>query len=243
MKQEVLLLLGLSLGASGVSSLISIIQKATVPGGLTKTVTLNPTYAPGQPWIDFAYHLYDVVFGVMAALMAWHLLARDHRDVPKLLGIDVTRPRLDLLTGAGLAALIGIPGLGLYWAARMLGVNATIQAEALPKVWWGIPMLVLAAIQNAINEEVVVVGYLTTRLQQIGLRIVPIIALSAALRGSYHLYQGVGGFIGNFVMGVIFAFVYRWWGRVLPLIIAHSILDIASFVGYDLLVNHWSFLR
>ncbi|GAA4957356.1 hypothetical protein GCM10023238_25050 [Streptomyces heliomycini] len=43
------------------------------------------------------------------------------------------------------------------------------------------------------------------------------------LRGSYHLYQGIGGFIGNMVMGVVFVYLYRRWGRVGPLVVAHTL--------------------
>ena len=60
---------------------------------------------------------------------------------------------------------------------------------------------------------------------------------SAVLRGSYHLYQGIGGFIGNMVMGVVFVCLYRRWGRVGPLVVAHSLLDIGAFVGYALLAG------
>lgn len=57
------------------------------------------------------------------------------------------------------------------------------------------------------------------------------------LRGSYHLYQGIGGFIGNLAMGVVFVYLYRRWGRVGPLVVAHSLLDIGAFVGYALLMR------
>jgi membrane protease YdiL (CAAX protease family) len=60
---------------------------------------------------------------------------------------------------------------------------------------------------------------------------------SSVLRGSYHLYQGVGGFVGNMVMGVLFVLLYRRWGRVGPLVAAHALLDIVAFVGYGLLAG------
>jgi membrane protease YdiL (CAAX protease family) len=60
------------------------------------------------------------------------------------------------------------------------------------------------------------------------------LAASAVLRGSYHLYQGFGPFLGNAVMGLIFAEWFRRGGRVMPLIIAHTLLDVVAFVGYDL---------
>ena len=36
-----------------------------------------------------------------------------------------------------------------------------------------------------------------------------IVVASALLRGSYHLYQGWGGFVGNAIMGLVFAEYYR----------------------------------
>jgi hypothetical protein len=39
------------------------------------------------------------------------------------------------------------------------------------------------------------------------------------------------------VMGVVFVHLYRRWGRVGPLVVAHSLLDIGAFVGYGLLAG------
>ena len=114
--------------------------------------------------------------------------------------------------------------------------------ENLPDVWWRFPVLLLSAAQNATVEEVIVVGYLLSRLDQLGVRPWRAIALSAVIRGSYHLYQGVGAFIGNAVMGVIFGYLYRRWGRVTPLLIAHFLIDAVTFVGYALLAGHVSWL-
>jgi membrane protease YdiL (CAAX protease family) len=81
----------------------------------------------------------------------------------------------------------------------------------------------------------VVVGYLMTRLRDLGWRTWHIVAASALLRGTYHLYQGWGAFIGNAIMGVIFALFFVKTKRVLPLIIAHTLLDVGAFVGYTYL--------
>jgi membrane protease YdiL (CAAX protease family) len=144
--------------------------------------------------------------------------------------------------GAGIAAVIGSTGIAFYLAARGLGFNLTVVPEALPDVWWKYPVLVLSAMQNAILEEVIVVGYLLRRLGQLGWTPGTALVASAVLRGSYHLYQGVGGFLGNMVMGVVFVYLYRRWGRVGPLVVAHSLLDIGAFVGYALLAGRVGWL-
>ncbi|MFI5428636.1 CPBP family intramembrane glutamic endopeptidase [Aeromicrobium sp. UC242_57] len=47
-----------------------------------------------------------------------------------------------------------------------------------------------------------------------------------------HLYQGVGPGIGNFVMGLVFGYWFHRTKRVMPLVIAHTLLDVVAFVGY-----------
>jgi len=241
---EVLLVLALSLGQSGVYSIVSLIAQLTAPGGLAKSSqALNVSVTPTRPWLDLTYQLLGIFFALVIVGMVIYLLARDQGRPLAILGIDTRQPRFDSLTGVGLAALIGIPGLGLYLAARALGLNVQVIPAALTDHWWMVPVLVLSAIQNAAVEEVVVVGYLMTRLRDLRWRTTTAIATSAVIRGSYHLYQGFGAFVGNAIMGTIFALFYRRYGRVLPLIIAHSILDIVSFVGYALFKNHLSFLH
>jgi membrane protease YdiL (CAAX protease family) len=69
-----------------------------------------------------------------------------------------------------------------------------------------------------------------------------VIAASAAVRGAYHLYQGFGGLFGNLIMGVVFGLVYVRWRRIGPLVVAHTALDIAAFVGYAVLAPRLSWL-
>lgn len=150
------------------------------------------------------------------------------------LGMDARRPGRDLLQGAGLAALIGIPSLGLYAAGRALGITTAIIPSALDAYWWTIPVLVLSAIRHALVEEIIVVAYLLERFGRFGWSMPLAIMASSVLRGSYHLYQGFGPFIGNVVMGILFAWLYTKTRRVMPLIIAHALLDIVAFVGFSL---------
>lgn len=243
LRNEVLLVLGVSLGASAVYSILAIIGKLTLAQKLSQQTTqLNPSVTPERPWLDLAYQLVQIGFLVVPALLAIHLLNRDPVGAAARLGLDLRRPWFDLGTGTVLAALIGLPGLGLYLAARTIGVNTTVSAANLTAEWWTVPVLVLAAAANAVLEEVVVVGYLLTRLREIGCSTPYAIAASALLRGTYHLYQGFGAFVGNAIMGVVFALFFVRVKRVIPLIIAHTILDVVAFVGYTLLKGHLGFL-
>jgi membrane protease YdiL (CAAX protease family) len=144
--------------------------------------------------------------------------------------------RHEIAVGFGLAALIGVPGIGVYLAARALNIGVTVVPTALDAHWWTVPVLILWALRAGIGEEVVVVGYLFDRLKTIGWSPWVIVSAAAVLRGSYHLYQGFGGFAGNIAMGLVFGGLFLWKRRLAPLIIAHVIIDTTAFVGYPLAV-------
>ncbi|MFD7969333.1 CPBP family intramembrane glutamic endopeptidase [Streptomyces clavifer] len=237
LRSETLLVLALSLGASGVSALISFTGSLTKPGGLKdQAATLNGSYAPGRPWLDLSWQLFGIASALVPVALVAHLLLREGAGL-RTLGFDRTRPWPDLGRGTLVAAGIGSAGLAFYLVARAGGFNLTVVPESLPEVWWKFPVLILSAVQNSVVEEVIVVGYLLRRLGQLGWTPMVALAASSVLRGSYHLYQGIGGFIGNMVMGVVFVLLYRRWGRVGPLVVAHALLDIGAFVGYALLAG------
>jgi len=243
-KREIWIVLALSLGASAIWSIVDIIGTLTEPGGLADSVqSMNSARAEAErPWYDLAQQLVSLTLAMAPVALCLHLLSLDRGDPFRAIGLDTRRPAFDLLGGAGLAACIGIPGLGLYFTARALGLNAEIAASNLNDVWWAVPILVLAALKNAILEEVIGLGYLVTRLRQLAWRPTAIVVAHALLRGTYHLYQGFGGFIGNAVMGAVFALFFLRWKRTGPLIVAHTLLDIAAFVGYLLVAPHVSWL-
>jgi len=228
--------LALSLGASAIYAVIRIVAAITAPRPLAEQqARLNATLAPDRPWLDLTLQLTGIVLGLAPVALALHLLARTDGPPAARIGLDGRRPLADLGTGAVLALVVGVPGLALYLAARALGVNTTVVPVGLPDVWWQVPVLVLAAAQNAVLEEVVVVGYLLVRLEQLGWSPWRAVAASALLRGAYHLYQGFGGFLGNLAMGLLFGWLYARRGRVAPLVVAHTLLDLVAFVGYALL--------
>ena len=241
LRNETLLVLGVSLGASAVWSVLQIIERMTRAQPLAQqTTAMNSAVTPDRPWLDLAYQLAGIALPLVPVLLAFYLLNRLHRpavDVPagRFIGFDRTLPRRDALHGVALAAAIGIPGLGLYLVAKAIGINTQVAAANLADVWWSAPVLVLAAIENAVLEEVIMVGYLFTRWRQIGWSWPVVIGISAALRGTYHLYQGFGGFVGNLAMGVILGLFFLRTRRVMPLVLAHTLLDVVAFVGYTVL--------
>lgn len=238
-RAEIFIVLGLSLGQSGVYAIMNLIRRYLSTQPLAQqSAPLNVSQATDAT-LDLIYQLLGFTFALMPVALALFLLTPRFRDSLRKLGIDATRPLRDLGAGALLAAVIGIPGLGLYVVGRLLGQSVEVVASALNTHWWTVPILILAAIKNAVLEEVIVVGYLISRLEQLRWRAGAIIAASALLRGSYHLYQGPAMALGNVVMGVVFSLWFLRTRRVGPLILAHTILDVVAFVGYALIPSEW----
>ena len=236
---EVIILLGLSLGASAVYSIVSIVARLTdtTPLG-NQSTTINGSQSPRE-WLDFTYQFLGIFFELFAVALVLYLLWRPGTSSFRRLGFDLTQPRRDLAAGVLLVLAIGIPGLGLYLAGRALGITVAVVASPIDTFWWTIPILLFSAVRAALSEELIVVGYLFIRLRELGWSTWTIITASALLRGSYHLYQGVGPFVGNAAMGVVFGWCYTRWGRTAPLVVAHTILDVVSFVGYPLAAAWW----
>ncbi|MFT4294642.1 MAG: CPBP family intramembrane metalloprotease [Micropruina sp.] len=238
---EVLLVLGVSLGQSAVYSVLSIAEKLTRPQPLgQQTTQINTSVTPDRPWLDLSYQLAGIVFPLVPALLALYLL-RLSGDRGRI-GFDLTRPLRDFGWGFAIAAGIGIPGLGLYLAARAAGLNTTVQPANLAENWWTVPVLIGLAVMNGVLEEVVIVAFWFTRMRQAGWSVAAVLIVGALIRGSYHLYQGFGGFVGNLVMGLVFGWIYHRYGRVAPLVAAHIILDVVAFVGYALLAPYLTWL-
>ncbi|CAN5432774.1 CPBP family intramembrane metalloprotease [soil metagenome] len=226
-------MLALGLGQSTIYAIVSLADSMTRSTPLSQqTTTLNPTLNDRE-FFDLVYQLLGLIFALAPVVLVCFLLW--NRTAPHLsrLGIDGRRPLGDAWRGLALALVIGIPGIGVYLAAKALGFGLTVDAAGLSVHWWTVPVLLFSALRAGLQEEVIILGYLYERLGQLGWGRWRIIIATAILRGSYHLYQGFGAFLGNFLMGMLFGFLYTRTKRVLPLVIAHVVIDAASFVGYS----------
>ncbi|WP_307864188.1 CPBP family intramembrane glutamic endopeptidase [Agrococcus sp. TF02-05] len=232
LRWELAIVLLLSLGGSALWSVLQFADVSTreAPIG-EQSVALNPARSD-RAWLDLAYQLTGVFLDLVpVALVCW-LLWRARPPRLGALGIDAARPARDALSGIALVAVIGVPGLALYLAGRSLGLTVNVVPSPLDAHWFTVPVLLLSALRAGLTEEVIVVGYLFERLRRLGWGTWPIIVAAALLRGVYHLYQGVPGMVGNIAMGLVFGWLYARTGRLVPLIVAHTLIDVAVFVGY-----------
>jgi membrane protease YdiL (CAAX protease family) len=224
--EEVLVVLSLSLLASAVYAIISL---ASAPiSGVTAIV---------YPQVGLATQLANIVFGVAPAALVLHLARRSGEGL-RPFGLDGSRIWQDAGLGLGLAAVVGAVGIAIYLGSLVLKVNRFVIPVPPLGQWWTVPILVLGATQAALLEEVVVVGYLIRRLEQVGWPGLAALGGSALLRASYHLYQGWGGFAGNLALGLLFGGLYLKRRRTWPLVGAHALVDILAGVGYIVFRGH-----
>lgn len=237
LRAEIAIVLAVSLGTSALYSVLRFLEAMLSPKGIGGTQTnLNPTQARAE-FFDFSYQILSIAFALAPAILALYLLRRESESAFDEIGFWPIAAKRDLLRGLALAAAIGIPGLMLYALARFLNLAAQVVPAEIDGYWWTIPVLLLSAARAGIQEEVIMVAYLYKRFEQLGWSFRKQQLVSASIRAMYHAYQGFAGIIGNFIMGLVFGWAYRRWGRVMPLILAHFFLDAVSFVGYALLAK------
>ena len=168
---EVGVVLALSLGASAVYSIVSLLAKLTADTGLSnQTTTLNPQLSERQ-WLDFSYQFLGIALGLAPVALVLYLLWEKKKSPFDLIGLNLNELGRDIWRGTWIAALIGIPGLGLYLVSRQLGISAEVIPAAVGEYWWAIPMLLFAAVRASLIEEVIVIGYFFNRLSRLGFSI------------------------------------------------------------------------
>ncbi|MEW6060022.1 MAG: CPBP family intramembrane glutamic endopeptidase [Actinomycetota bacterium] len=226
LKEEVAVVLSLSLLASAAYAIIHL-TAAPVKG--------HTVYA--VPQVGFPTQLANFVFGLAPAWLVLFFVRRNGEGLATI-GMAWDRPRRDIGRGLALFVVVGLAGIGVYLGAIALGVNRFVVPVPPLGHWWTVPVLLMSAAQAALVEEVIVAGYLITRLRQFGLSTVALVCLPALLRGTYHLYQGWGGFAGNLAMGLLFGFVFSRTRRTWPLIVAHFLLNLGAGVGYMIFREH-----
>ncbi|MDA8342151.1 MAG: CPBP family intramembrane metalloprotease [Actinomycetota bacterium] len=206
----------------GVSSAIVIFSQA-VGGGTAQT--RFPEIVP-----NLAANL---VLGAIAYLpvaavvpLAVFLLARSGQS-PASLGLVRPSFKLDVVPGIGLAAASFAAEFAAAVALAPVLDHATTAINQVSTGHFPGYYVVLGLFMSAVTavtEEVLVNGYLLTRLGQLGWAPWPAFFLSLALRTSYHVYYGLG-FVFTIPFGYFVTRSFQKHGRLGRPIAAHFIYD------------------
>jgi membrane protease YdiL (CAAX protease family) len=201
-----------------------------------KQLTQLPTYTPHEPVLNTVLGLLSYLPVAAVVPLVLLLLARTGQR-PASLGL--TRMGwVDFWVAVGIAAaafgceLVLAVILGPLDHSRLVNSAGTLHVPTYYLIF-GLSQ----ALFTAVAEEVIVNGYLITRLDQLGWSPARAFWLSLALRTSYHLYYG---------LAVIFTIPFGWLvtrsfqkhRRLARPIVAHFLFDATAFTIAILIAGH-----
>jgi len=161
---------------------------------------------------------------VILAIVALFLKARGW--TPERLGLKFS------FAAAWFGVVLFIAYILWYWiTAIVIGLMAPSLTHAQPFQFTitAAPLAMIAFIVvNSFFEEIIVSGYVITALSAQGAALA--ITASTLLRFLYHLYQGPLASISILPLGLLFGAVFWRWRSVWPLIVAHTIANLLSFI-------------
>ncbi len=139
--------------------------------------------------------------------------------------------RRDILIALGLWIFSNFAYVFVVLFMRASSIPEIDAAEVIsrPNGSFALPLLFLASCCNGFAEELVIRGYLFSKIESYLSSTGAAILISTCLFASYHYYQGVASMFGIAAMGVIYGIVFSEIRSLWPLAIAHTIAD---FVGW-----------
>ena len=187
----------------------------------------NPANPEGW-WITAPNALQEVSFIALAVTVTLLLAGRRGRR-PADVGLVLGRKR----GGPGARQTVRI----IAWAAAALIVGSIVtSALATGSYPFGHvdaanTVLELSASINAgFVEEIVVLGFLVTTLEQAGRPRWEIALVALACRGAYHIYYGPG-VVGILLWAAVFLWLFWRFRSIVPMIILHVTWDSLVFLG------------
>jgi hypothetical protein len=180
---------------------------------------------PHQPAASLFILLLGYLTTALVVPIALLLLARTGQP-PAVLGLQRLGFRRDAASAVGLLGAVWVLNVVLILPLSPLLNNKHLTNTATNShvpAYYIVYALFVSAV-TAINEEVVVNGYFMTRLSQRGWSPWPALALSLAVRTSYHAYYGIG-LIGTIPLGYLATRSFQKRQRLTRPILLHFIND------------------
>ncbi|MGO8877390.1 MAG: type II CAAX prenyl endopeptidase Rce1 family protein [Acidimicrobiales bacterium] len=190
-----------------------------------------PVLFPGHMGAGFPFVLVEVLLPLAAGALVLYLLSLPGGDGgPAAIGLDRQQVRADLALLLPVFALCDlIPIVGGSLALHALGVHNPSPATGGVPAYYGVAYVAMAVVAGVV-EELVVLGYLVRRLEQLGLRPLWVVVLAVAVRGSYHLYYG-WGVLPLLLWATASVLLYRRYRRLAPFIVVHALWDSGIFLS------------
>jgi membrane protease YdiL (CAAX protease family) len=200
-------------------------------------ITRFPSYA-ANPAANLILGMANYLTVAITVPIALLLLARSGRP-PATLGLGRPRWRADVWPGLGLAlACYGAAVASTLLLEGLVGRNSELLQNVpvghVPAYYVSYGIAISAV--TAVTEEVLVSGYLLTRLEQLGWNPRRALVLSLILRTSYHVYYGLG-FLLTIPFGYLVTRSFQKKRRLMRPILAHFLYD-SVLLTVAILVTH-----
>jgi len=178
----------------------------------------------GHPAASLPFALLQQLFPFAAPVLVLYLL-RHSGEGSGAIGLDRRDWRADLALVLPVFLLVIVGGLVVPETLLAgLGVKGLAPGNGhLPTYYAAVS--VLSAVQAGVVEEIVVLGYLVHRLEQLGWRNWQVVTVAVLVRISYHLYYG-WGVLGFVVWATASVLVYQRYRRLAPFIAVHVLWDL-----------------
>lgn len=182
-------------------------------------------------WGLFVPNAFDQVAQAGLAVTVVVLLLRNRGVSRRAFGLDVPR-RADGRWAIGQSLRMAT------WAVAAL-IAGSLVTSALATGQYNLPahlrapFLVYAAsssLNAGIVEELVVLGFVVTTLRQARRPLWELVLVALVLRGTYHIYYGVG-VLGILIWASVFVWLYLRTRSLLPIVAVHVVWDTTVFMA------------
>jgi hypothetical protein len=184
-------------------------------------------------WLSAGLEVSAELTQLAGVALVWYLLARAGEGLADI-GLGGRKLRMDL--ALLLPVFIVVQYLPQTFGSDLLGWLH------LQPFYLGNPLLmnspaaittvqVISGVMAGVVEEIVVLGFLVRRLEQIGLRTWWVVVIAVLVRVSYHLYEGWYA-VPIALWALVTVLVYLRIRRLLPFILCHIAWDVAIPVRF-----------
>jgi membrane protease YdiL (CAAX protease family) len=155
-------------------------------------------------------------------------------------GICRVKVRDIAIFAAGLALVLIVEvALAAVWRRFVPSTFAMPSYKGPARSWPAPFFLFLSFIPSGVYQELLMRGYLITRLEDLWASKWVAFAISCILFGAWHLYEGGEGTVVSTAVGAVFGLLFLRYRRVWPLAAAHAALNILIRLH---VVSHWAHL-
>jgi membrane protease YdiL (CAAX protease family) len=165
------------------------------------------------------------------AVVAWRAWARGF--TASQLGLTIPdRTRILVASVVGAATIAALQWINLRRVGRIpVEARGSLQAIAvriLPQSTVELLPYLALAITAGLCEEFLYRGFAMAVLIHVGLQAWAVVLLSSALFGLAHSYQGRGGIVMTFLIGLLLGSSRFIYGSLVPAIFSHSAVDVVA---------------